>query len=101
MGLLVASLLALAAALTVAPAVAAPPDDIAAYCRATQGLVQHQTRCLYVERAAQGRVGRTQAGVNADAWAQCQAVSPSWSAMETCVRQALATPATPGATATP
>jgi hypothetical protein len=66
---------------------AMPPDDLATYCRATYGAVQHQVRCLYTERAARERLGRRQAAVDPEAWSQCQGSAGSWTAMESCVAQ--------------
>src|SRR5687768_3090089 len=99
MRVLVVSLAATASMFgTLMPAGAAPPDDLAAYCRSTQPSVQHQTRCLFTEKAAQERAGRTRAGIAPEAWSQCEAGSSSWAAMEACVRRAAVPQPQPGAT---
>jgi hypothetical protein len=76
----VASLVALAAA--------APPEDVAAYCRATYPQLQLQLRCLNVEHAAASRVAQAAVAVNREAVNRCLTASPSWSAAESCLAQA-------------
>jgi hypothetical protein len=82
--------LVMAAAVTilVAPVAAAPPEDVAAYCRVTYPQVLQQVRCLNAEHGAASRV--SQAAITADrgAFDRCLGVSPSWSAMESCLAQA-------------
>jgi hypothetical protein len=70
-----------------APSVAAPPDDVAAYCRATYPQVQFQVRCLNIENAAAERVSRAGAGADREAFNRCLGASPSWAAMEGCLAQ--------------
>jgi hypothetical protein len=85
---LIVSLVAIGAGLVaLGSAGAAPPDDLAAYCRATYGAVQHQVRCLYTERAARERLGRRQVAVDPETWSQCQGRAGSWTAVENCVAQ--------------
>jgi hypothetical protein len=69
------------------PVVAAPPEDVAAYCRAVYPQVQFQVRCLNVENAAADRVARAVAGADRDAVDRCLTASPSWAAMESCLGQ--------------
>jgi hypothetical protein len=70
-----------------APVAAAPPEDVAAYCRATYPQIQFQVRCLNVENAAAERVSRSGASADRDALNRCLTVSPSWAAMEACLAQ--------------
>ena len=67
------------------PVAAAPPEDVAAYCRALHPQVQFQVRCLNVENAAADRVSRSAAGADRDAFNRCLTVSPSWAAMDSCL----------------
>ena len=69
------------------PVAAAPPEDVAAYCRAVYPQVQLQVRCLNVENAAAERVSRSAAGADRDAFNRCLTASPSWAAMESCLAQ--------------
>jgi len=69
------------------PVAAAPPEDIAAYCRAVSPQVQFQVRCLNVENAAADRVSRSAAGADRDAFNRCLTVSPSWAALDSCLAQ--------------
>jgi hypothetical protein len=69
------------------PVAAAPPEDVAAYCRAVYPQVQFQVRCLNVEHAAAERVSRSAAGADRDAFNRCLTASPSWAAMESCLTQ--------------
>ena len=89
-------------ALTLAarPLAAAPPEDLPTYCRATNSNMQAQVRCLYTEKAAQDRAGRTRAGVVPEAWTRCESSSASWTAMDVCLantRAGIAAPAAGGA----
>ena len=70
------------------PVVAGPPDDVTAYCRATNPSTQAQVRCLFTERSAQDRATRARAAVPSDAWARCESGSASWADMASCVAQA-------------
>jgi len=84
----VACLIAAVAGLMLASGVgAAPPQDVAAYCRAVYPQVQFQVRCLNVENAAADRVSRAAAGTDRDSFNRCLAGSPSWAAMENCLTQ--------------
>jgi hypothetical protein len=56
---------------SVAPIAAAPPDDVAAYCRATYPQVQFQVRCLNVENAAIDRVRRAAPGADRETFNRC------------------------------
>jgi hypothetical protein len=78
-----ASLLAL-----LAPALAAPPADIAVYCRATYPQVPFQVRCLNVENAAAARVARTAETADRIVFDSCLDASSSWAVMEGCLAQA-------------
>ncbi len=69
------------------PTVAAPPDDVAAYCRATYPQMQFQVRCLNIENAAAERVSRAGASADREAFNRCLGASPSWAAMEGCLAQ--------------
>jgi hypothetical protein len=71
-----------------APAAAAPPEDVAAYCRATYPEVQFQVRCLNVEYAAAARVSRASAGADPGVFNQCLSATASWASMEACLAQA-------------
>ncbi len=68
-------------------AAAAPPQDVAAYCRATYPQVQFQVRCLNVEHAAAERVSRADPAADRDAFNRCLSGSASWAAMEACLAQ--------------
>jgi hypothetical protein len=70
-----------------APTVALPPEDLAAYCRATYPQVPFQIRCMSLERASQERVGAARSAVDPAAWNRCHTGSASWSAMEACLAQ--------------
>jgi len=83
---LIVSIVVTGLVLAARPLFAAPPDDLAAYCRATHGAVQFQVRCLYTEKAAQGRLVSTRASVAPDAWSRCEGSSASWAAMESCLQ---------------
>ena len=86
----VASLFAVAMLLgvvSVTPVVAAPPDDVAAYCRSVYPQVQFQVRCISLEKAAAGRVARAGAGGDPDAFNRCQGTSASWAEMERCLAE--------------
>lgn len=71
-----------------APGAAAPPEDVAAYCRANYPQVQFQVRCLNVEYAAAARVSRASASADPDVFNRCLGLTPSWAAMEACLGQA-------------
>lgn len=71
-----------------APTAAAPPGDVAAYCRATYPQVQFQVRCLDVEHAAAARVSRASVGANPDIFNRCLGSTTSWVTMEACLAQA-------------
>jgi hypothetical protein len=64
---------------------AAPPEDIAAYCRAIHPQVPFQVRCLNLENAAAARLGRVGPGVDPEGWNRCRSSASSWSAMEHCL----------------
>jgi hypothetical protein len=70
------------------PVAAAPPDDVAAYCRSVYPDPQLQARCLGVENAAAERVARSAAGADRDAFDRCLGISPAWAVMESCLAQA-------------
>jgi hypothetical protein len=70
-----------------APAAAAPPTDVAAYCRAAYPQLPVQARCVNVENAAAARVARTAAAIDRTVFDECLGVSPSWTAMESCLAQ--------------
>jgi hypothetical protein len=80
-----------------APAAAAPPTDIAAYCRATYPQVSFQLRCLNVENAAAARVARAAEAADRIVFDGCLDASPSWVVMESCLAQA--SPGGPGSPA--
>jgi hypothetical protein len=61
----------------------APPDDVAAFCRASHPDPQLQLQCLAQEAAAADRIAR--ALVAQERLNQCRAASPSWSAFERCL----------------
>jgi hypothetical protein len=69
----------------VAPAAAAPPEDVAAFCRAAYPSVQVQVRCLMVERAAAERVVQSAATADPDTVGRCHAGSLTWTVMESCL----------------
>jgi hypothetical protein len=77
------------------PAAPAPPDDIAAYCRAQHSEAPLQARCLNLENAAAARVARIGPGQDPEGWNRCRATTPSWSALEQCLGE-LARGAAPG-----
>lgn len=96
-GIAVAAVVVAAALLTLrAPAAAAPPGDVAAYCRAANPQMQFQVRCLYLEKAAQERIARATPAVDRDALARCQGSSGSWTEMEHCLAAPAPSAATPG-----
>jgi hypothetical protein len=66
---------------------AAPPEDIAAYCRTTYPQLQFQVRCLNVENAAAERVSRAASAADSDIFGRCLAASISWASMEACLAQ--------------
>lgn len=68
-----------------APAAAAPPTDVGAYCRATYPHLPFQIRCLNLENAAAARVARAGAATDRAVFEECLDASPSWAAMESCV----------------
>jgi hypothetical protein len=72
-----------------APATAAPPTDIAAYCSATYPQVAFQVRCINVENAAAARVARASAAVDRTVLDGCLGATPSWAAMESCLAQSV------------
>jgi hypothetical protein len=72
----------------VALVAAAPPEDVAAYCRVTYPQVQLQLRCLNVEHAAAARVSQGAAAVDRETFSRCLSASFSWSATEGCLAQA-------------
>jgi hypothetical protein len=80
----------------VARAMALPPDDLAAYCRATYPQIPFQIRCMSLERTSQDRVTAARSAVDPAVWNRCQSGSPSWTAMEACLAQPTAV-TTPGA----
>jgi hypothetical protein len=64
---------------------AAPPEDIAAQCRASFPQVPLQVRCSYLEHAAAQRVTSAASSGDSDLFSRCLAASQSWSAMENCL----------------
>jgi hypothetical protein len=92
-GLVVAA----AAVFLVGPAGAAPPEDVAAYCRAAFPQVQLQVRCSTVEQAAAERVSRIASVADAETFNRCLTITPSWMAMETCLIQIARSGLPPGA----
>jgi hypothetical protein len=78
------------------PAAAAPPDDIAAYCRTLHPQAPFQIRCLNLENAAAARVGRIGPGPDPEGWNRCRAMAASWTAMEQCLATARAAAAAGG-----
>jgi hypothetical protein len=85
----VAGLLGAAAVVSlVSRGAAAPPEDVAAYCRGTYPQVQLQLRCLNVEHAAATRVSQSASAVDRETFGGCLSASPSWSATENCLAQA-------------
>ncbi len=84
----VAGLIATVSLLAPLPGAAAPPEDVAAYCRATYPQVQFQVRCLNVEYAAAARVSRASAGVDPGVFNHCLSVTASWASMEACLAEA-------------
>jgi len=96
----VASLLAvvlLLGVVIVTPLPAAPPDDVAAYCRSAYPQVQFQVRCISLEKAAAARVARAGAGGDPDAFNRCRGSSASWSEMERCLAESARAASTGGA----
>jgi hypothetical protein len=85
----------------VAPALALPPEDLAAYCRATYPQMPFQIRCMSLERTSQDRVTAARAAIDPAVWNRCQTGSPSWTAMEACLAQPSATPPGAGTAAIP
>lgn len=67
------------------PVMAAPPQDVAAYCRAVYPQAQFQARCLNVEHAAAERVSRVAAAADRDSFDRCLAITSSWASMEGCL----------------
>ena len=84
----VAGLIATVYLLASLPGAAAPPEDVAAYCRATYPQVQFQVRCLNVEHAAAARVSRASAGADPGVFNHCLSVTASWASMEACLAEA-------------
>lgn len=84
----VAGLIATVSLLAPLPGAAAPPEDVAAYCRATYPQVQFQVRCLNVEYAAAARVSRASAGADPGVFNHCLSVTASWASMEACLAEA-------------
>src|SRR5262245_3745941 len=80
----------------VASALALPPEDLAAYCRATYPQLPFQLRCMSLERTSQDRVTAARSAVDPAVFNRCQSGSPSWTAMEACLAQPAAA-TTPGA----
>src|SRR5262245_31556314 len=80
----------------VALALALPPEDLAAYCRATYPQIPFQIRCMSLERTAQDRVAAARSAIDPATWNRCQSGSPAWTAMEACLAQPAAVTA-PGA----
>ena len=83
-----------------APALAAPPDDIPAYCNARHlNYSRFVLPCINGERAAKNRLERerqTFTGVDRATIDRCTAASASWQDAELCVRQpAAARPSQP------
>ena len=72
-----------------APTAAAPPEDVAAYCRATYPQRRFQVRCLNVEHAAAERVSLAIPGADRDVVNRCLSGTASWVAMETCLAQSM------------
>jgi hypothetical protein len=70
-----------------APAAAAPPEDVAAYCRAAYPQVSVQVRCLSVEHAAAARVSQASASADPEILDRCLSDTTSWAAMEACLAQ--------------
>ena len=100
---LVVALVAAVPVLSVLGSVAAAPSgDVAVSCRATNPQLPAQLRCIAMEKASQGRLGRAQPSVDPQVWARCQAASASWQEMEACIAQpavATGTGAAPGGAA--
>jgi hypothetical protein len=86
MRVLVAALVATGSMLAVvAPAAAAPPTDVAAYCQAMYPQPQLQVRCLSIEHAAAARVSRASAGFDPEPFNGCLGNTTSWVTMEACL----------------
>jgi hypothetical protein len=86
---LAVSLVAAASVLAlVAPGAAAPPEDVAAYCRVVYSRAPLQLRCLDVESSAADRVSRAGATTDRTVFDRCMATSLSWGAMEACLTRA-------------
>jgi hypothetical protein len=81
---------------SVAPIAAAPPDDVAAYCRATYPQVQFQVRCLNVENAAIDRVRRAAPAADRETFNRCLTSGSSWAAVDSCLAQSAAAGPTAG-----
>jgi hypothetical protein len=86
--------------------VAAPPEDIAAQCRASFPQASLQVRCSYLESAAAQRVASVATGVAGDLFNRCLVISQSWTAMESCLAQVASVPGNapgspPASTASP
>jgi hypothetical protein len=88
----------------IVPAAAAPPQDLEAYCRASNPEPVAQVRCVGGEKASQERLARAQGAIDPQAWSRCQTGSASWVAMEACIAQPTppaAQPTPPAATSAP
>ncbi len=79
----------------------APPEDIAAQCRASFPQVSLQVRCSYLEYAAAQRVGSAATGADGDLFNRCLVVSQSWTAMESCLLQFARAPGNAAGSAPP
>lgn len=75
------------------PASAAPPEDIAVFCRASYPQVMLQVRCFNVEQAAAQRLASTASSADGALFSRCLGGSQSWTAMETCLTQPPRVPA--------
>jgi hypothetical protein len=78
---------------------AAPPEDIAVFCRASYPQVMLQVRCFNIEQAAAQRLSTTASAADSALFSRCLGGSQSWSAMESCL--AKPSPAPAGAAGVP
>jgi hypothetical protein len=78
-----------------ASSAAAPPDDIAAYCRASYPQEPLQVRCLALEDAAADAVRLAAAATDRATFNRCLSTSRSWTAMEACLSTAAELPTEP------
>jgi hypothetical protein len=76
---------------------AAPPDDIAVFCRASNPQVMLQVRCFNVEQAAAQRLASTASAADSVLFSRCLGGSQSWTAMEACLAQPPRVPTGTGA----